>query len=80
MVRCRTDPTRWPLLTDVNNHLTELNPDVPDFQPGKIWKQANQSDKTVKSELTPSEEQHDLNWNQVMSKRKKPAKKKVGFG
>ncbi|CAF1466640.1 unnamed protein product [Adineta ricciae] len=76
MVRCRTDPTRWPLLTDVNNHLTELNPDVPDFQPGKIWKQASQSDKTVKSEMNPSEEQHDLNWNQVSSKRKKPAKKK----
>ncbi|UJR21259.1 hypothetical protein I4U23_024354 [Adineta vaga] len=78
MVRCRTDPTRWPLLTDVNNHLTELNPDVPDFQPGKVWKQTNQSDRSLQNESTVSEKdgQNELSWNQVSSKRKKPAKKK----
>ena len=43
MVRCRTEPTRWPLIMDVSNHLTALNPDVPDFQPGKIWKNENES-------------------------------------
>jgi len=30
-------------MIDVSNHLTALNPDVPDFQPGKIWKNENQS-------------------------------------
>ena len=43
MVRCRTEPTRWPLIMDVSNHLTALNPDVPDFQPGKMWKNENES-------------------------------------
>ena len=38
MVRCREAPERWPLITDVSNHLTALNPEVPDFQPGKMWK------------------------------------------
>jgi len=28
---------------DVSNHLKALNPDVPDFQPGKIWKNENES-------------------------------------
>jgi hypothetical protein len=39
------EPDRWPLIADVINHLTALNPDVPDFQPGKIWKNENQSMK-----------------------------------
>ena len=43
MVRCRTEPLRWPLIMDVSNHLTALNPDVPDFQPGKMWKHENES-------------------------------------
>jgi hypothetical protein len=43
MVRCRNEPTRWPLIMDVSNHLTALNPDVPDFQPGKMWKHENES-------------------------------------
>jgi hypothetical protein len=43
MVRCRIEPDRWPLIADVSNHLTALNPDVPDFQPGKIWKNENRS-------------------------------------
>ncbi len=43
MVRCRTESTRWPLIMDVSNHLTALNPDVPDFQPGKMWKHENES-------------------------------------
>ena len=43
MVRCRNDPTRWSLINDVNNHITSLNPDVPDFQPGKLWNSPNQS-------------------------------------
>jgi hypothetical protein len=41
MVRSRTESNRWPLIMDVSNHLTALNPDVPDFQPGKIWKSKN---------------------------------------
>ncbi len=45
LVRCRVEPNRWPLITDVSNHLKALNPDVPDFQPGKIWKNENQSRK-----------------------------------
>ncbi|CAF4075792.1 unnamed protein product, partial [Rotaria sordida] len=42
MVHCRNEPDRWPLMIDVKNHLTALNPDVPDFQLGKIWKNENQ--------------------------------------
>jgi hypothetical protein len=42
MVRCRSDPERWSLIADVSNHLTALNPDVPDFQPGKMWKNENE--------------------------------------
>lgn len=42
-VRCRTEPQRWPLIADVSNHLTALNPDVPDFQPGKLWKTPQES-------------------------------------
>ena len=34
-------------MIDVSNHLTALNPDVPDFQPGKIWKNENQSIKKL---------------------------------
>ncbi|CAF1525396.1 unnamed protein product, partial [Rotaria sordida] len=45
MVHCRNEPDRWPLMIDVNNHLTALNPDVPDFQLGKIWKNENQKKK-----------------------------------
>lgn len=43
-VRCRTEPNRWPLIADVSNQLTALNPDVPDFQPGKIWKNETESE------------------------------------
>jgi hypothetical protein len=32
---------------DVSNHLTALNPDVPDFQPGKMWKNENESKKGI---------------------------------
>jgi len=74
MVRCRSEPTRWPLLIDVNNHLTELNPDVPDFQPGKLWKNDAQCMRTEKDEITTKNE---LNLNQTATKRKKPTKKKV---
>jgi hypothetical protein len=63
MARCRNDPTRWALMTDVSNHLTALNPDVPDFQPGKIW--------------TNETKVNETDWNHVSTKRKKPAKKKV---
>lgn len=63
MVRCRMESDRWPLMADVNNPSTALNPDVPDFQPGKIWQKE-----------TPDDE---LTWNQVSTKRKKPTKKKV---
>ena len=63
MVRCQNDPTRWPLMADVSNHLTALNPDVPDFQPGKIWKNETKVNET--------------DWNHVSNKRKKPTKKKV---
>ena len=52
MVRCRTEATRWPLIMDVSNHLTALNPDVPDFQPGKMWKNENESKlKTISRAL-----------------------------
>jgi hypothetical protein len=70
MVRCRIEPTRWPL----NNHLTSLNPDVPDFQPGKIWKNENQS---INNEIHVSEKEATMNWKHVSTKRKKPTKKKV---
>ena len=69
MVRCRVEPDRWPLVADVNNIWTALNPDVPDFQPGKIWKK---EDQTLESNT-----KEDLTWNQVSTKRKKPTKKKV---
>jgi hypothetical protein len=48
MVRCRVESDRWPLIADVSNHLIALNPDVPDFQPGKMWKNENQSRKKNK--------------------------------
>lgn len=90
MVRCRNEPTRWPLITDVSNHLTALNPDVPDFQPGKIWKTENPSKKLnidvvkiffffkLDNEINLLEkEETTANWNHVSGKRKKPIKKKV---
>jgi hypothetical protein len=33
---------------DVSNHLTALNPDVPDFQPGKMWKNENERKEQMK--------------------------------
>jgi len=83
MVRCRTEPTRWPLIMDVSNHLTALNPDVPDFQPGKIWKHENENNQILnglddeshlleKNRSTTSE----VDWSHVPTKRKKPAKRK----
>ncbi|CAF3884772.1 unnamed protein product [Rotaria sordida] len=36
MVHYRNEPDRWPLMIDVNNHLTALNPDVPVFNPEKF--------------------------------------------
>lgn len=68
MARCRVEPDRWPLIADVSSHLTALNPDVPDFQPGKIWKTESQNIEATNDEAT---------WNQVSTKRKKPTKKKV---
>ncbi|CAF4370563.1 unnamed protein product, partial [Adineta steineri] len=76
MIRCRIEPTRWPIIVDTNNHLIELNPDVPDFQPGKIWKTESQSMKD-ESNVLEKEDKSELNWNQVSAKRKKPIKKKV---
>ncbi len=87
MVRCRVESDRWPLIADVSNHLIALNPDVPDFQPGKMWKNENQSRKKnkisiflknwlfklVHKEIT----NNDMGWNHVPTKRKKPTKKKV---
>ena len=73
MVRCRVESDRWPLVGDVNNPFTALNPDVPDFQPGKIWQKGEQSLESSTKE-TPDDE---LTWNQVSTKRKKPTKKKV---
>ncbi|CAF4625232.1 unnamed protein product [Rotaria sp. Silwood1] len=79
MVRCRNEPTRWPLITDVNNHLTALNPDVPDFQPGKIWKNENQNNQNLNNQspvLEKAEMKADTEWNHKAIKRKKPTKKK----
>lgn len=74
LVRCRVEPDRWPLVADVNNNTaTALNPDVPDFQPGKIWKKEDQSLESNNKETVKDE----LAWNQVSTKRKKPTKKKV---
>ena len=86
MVRCRVEPDRWPLIPDVSNHQTALNPDVPDFQPGKIWKNEDQSKRPSKSSLGKNElfysdateaKKDEAGWSQVPPKRKKPAKKKV---
>ncbi|CAF1277034.1 unnamed protein product [Adineta steineri] len=75
MIRCRIEPTQWPIIVDTNNHLIELNPDVPDFQPGKIWKTESQSMKD-ESNVLEKDDKGELNWNQVSAKRKKPIKKK----
>ena len=86
MVRCRVEPDRWPLIPDVSNHQTVLNPDVPDFQPGKIWKNEDQSKKLSKSLFTinglfyldtTEAKKDEAGWSQVPPKRKKPTKKKV---
>ncbi|CAF2405530.1 unnamed protein product [Rotaria sp. Silwood2] len=79
MVRCRNEPDRWPLITDVNNHLTALNPDVPDFQPGKMWKNENQNNQGLNNQsllLEKEETKADTDWHQKSTKRKKPTKKK----
>ncbi|CAF3440184.1 unnamed protein product [Rotaria socialis] len=83
MVRCRTEPTRWPLIMDVSNHLTALNPDVPDFQPGKLWKCENERNAMLnglddESQLLEKErtKNNEVDWSHVPTKRKKPAKKK----
>ncbi|CAF1182877.1 unnamed protein product [Adineta ricciae] len=83
MARCRTEPLRWPLIMDVSNHLTALNPDVPDFQPGKMWKNENENSKILNG---LDDESHllekgrsttnEVDWSHVPTKRKKPAKKK----
>ncbi|CAF3533189.1 unnamed protein product [Adineta steineri] len=83
MVRCRTEPTRWPLIMDVSNHLTALNPDVPDFQPGKMWKNENENNRILNG---LDDESHilekgrstanEVDWSHVPTKRKKPTKKK----
>lgn len=79
MVRCRHEPDRWPLIIDVNNHLIALNPDVPDFQPGKVWRNESQSSNnetpSLGKEETKSKEEND--WSQKTARRKKPIKKKV---
>lgn len=46
MIRCRTEPTRWPLVIE-----TVLNPDVPDFQPGQVWQKETSDETTI---TTPS--------------------------
>ncbi|CAF0991122.1 unnamed protein product [Rotaria sordida] len=74
MVRCRNEPDRWPLMIDVNNHLTALNPDVPDFQPGKIWKNENHNNQTPL--LEKEETKTNIDWNHKSTRRKKPTKKK----
>ncbi|CAF4111040.1 unnamed protein product [Rotaria socialis] len=79
MVRCRNEPNRWPLIIDVNNHLTALNPDVPDFQPGKIWKNEYQNIQIDNNEtplLEKEETKTETDWNHKTTKRKKPTKKK----
>ncbi|UJR28203.1 hypothetical protein I4U23_009454 [Adineta vaga] len=83
MVRCRTESTRWPLIMDVSNHLTALNPDVPDFQPGKIWKNENENSRMLNG---LDDESHmlekgrstanEVDWSHVPTKRKKPIKRK----
>ncbi len=80
MVRCRNEPTRWPLMIDVSNHLTALNPDVPDFQPGKMWKNENpcmNETHLLEKESSSTTTKDEVNWNHVSTKRKKPIKKKV---
>ncbi|CAF4894029.1 unnamed protein product, partial [Rotaria sp. Silwood1] len=83
MVRCRTEPTRWPLIMDVSNHLTALNPDVPDFQPGKIWKHENENNTILNGLDDESQllekgrtKTNEVDWSHVPTKRKKPTKKK----
>ncbi len=73
MVRCRMEPNQWPLIIDVSNHLPALNPDVPDFQPGKIWK--NEIHLLKKEEEVTTK--NEMNLNHGSTKRKKPTKKKV---
>ncbi|CAF4868943.1 unnamed protein product, partial [Rotaria socialis] len=72
-----------PLIMDVSNHLTALNPDVPDFQPGKLWKCENERNKMLnglddESQLLEKErtKNNEVDWSHVPTKRKKPAKKK----
>ncbi|CAF2343046.1 unnamed protein product [Rotaria sp. Silwood2] len=83
MVRCRTEPTRWPLIMDVSNHLTALNPDVPDFQPGKIWKNENENNTILNGLDDESQllekgriKTNEVDWSHVPTKRKKPTKRK----
>ena len=66
MVRCRTESTRWPLIMDVSNHLTALNPDVPDFQPGKIWKRENES-KRRRRNVSPIRRSSFILDNQILN-------------
>ncbi|CAF0761772.1 unnamed protein product [Rotaria sordida] len=83
MVRCRTEPTRWPLIMDVSNHLTALNPDVPDFQPGKMWKNENENNTILNGLDDESQllekgrtKANEVDWSHVPTKRKKPTKRK----
>lgn len=73
-VRCRTEPQRWPLIIDVSNHLTALNPDVPVFQPGKIWKNDQENQPVI--ENPPNEKESETNWNEALARRKKSTKRK----
>lgn len=81
LVRCRTEPERWALMPDVSNHLKTLNPDVPDFQPGKAWKNDSPVTLVADSAASPPGKENtnasEGDWNRGLGQRKKPTKKKV---
>ena len=69
-------------MPDVSNHLKTLNPDVPDFQPGKAWKNDTPAANVAHSVSPPEKEQTNApesDWNRGLGQRKKPTKKKVSL-
>ena len=53
-IRCRHEPTRWPLAVE-----TALNPDVPDFQPGKVWKKEPEESTSRRKKPTKKKEKKE---------------------
>ncbi|CAF0736715.1 unnamed protein product, partial [Didymodactylos carnosus] len=86
MVRCRKNPTKWPLVFDgIDPNVLSLNPEVPEFQPGKLWKTGNENQNdfgvqyNVIGSMKPENQKKipaETTWQVVPAKKKKAVKKK----